>query len=114
MRSTLNMARQNFWHCQSMTQKKAIVIPLESDSSFEVSWASYRQAADFLNFSNIDLVCLQHEYGSSRSGRLSHFRASTQPSDARGHDVAHGPSQPNIDQRTVRRKIATCRMTHCP
>jgi len=25
--------------------------------------ASYRQAADFLNFSNIDLVCLQHEYG---------------------------------------------------
>src|SRR5260370_3011181 len=25
--------------------------------------ASYRQAADFLNFGNIDLVCLQHEYG---------------------------------------------------
>src|SRR6201998_2090720 len=25
--------------------------------------ASYRKAADFLNFSNIDLVCLQHEYG---------------------------------------------------
>src|SRR5258708_2871539 len=25
--------------------------------------ASYRQAADFLNFSNIDLICLQHEYG---------------------------------------------------
>src|SRR5580704_12840310 len=24
---------------------------------------SYRQAADFLNFSNIDLICLQHEYG---------------------------------------------------
>ncbi|MGB9478319.1 MAG: hypothetical protein WBS21_07995 [Candidatus Acidiferrum sp.] len=24
---------------------------------------SYRHAADFLNFSNIDLVCLQHEYG---------------------------------------------------
>ena len=24
---------------------------------------SYRRAADFLNFSNIDLVCLQHEYG---------------------------------------------------
>lgn len=23
--------------------------------------ASYRQAADFLNFSNIDLVCLQHK-----------------------------------------------------
>jgi len=25
--------------------------------------ASYRRAADFLNFSNVDLVCLQHEYG---------------------------------------------------
>src|SRR6195256_4931760 len=29
----------------------------------EDSLASYRQAADFLNFSNVDLVCLQHEYG---------------------------------------------------
>src|SRR5271167_3636886 len=29
----------------------------------EETLASYRQAADFLNFSNIDLVCLQHEYG---------------------------------------------------
>jgi hypothetical protein len=29
----------------------------------EDNLASYRQAADFLNFSNIDLVCLQHEYG---------------------------------------------------
>jgi glycosyltransferase involved in cell wall biosynthesis len=29
----------------------------------EANLASYRQAADFLNFSNIDLVCLQHEYG---------------------------------------------------
>jgi hypothetical protein len=24
---------------------------------------SYRRAADFLNFNNVDLVCLQHEYG---------------------------------------------------
>src|SRR5580658_10580629 len=29
----------------------------------EDNLASYRQAADFLNFSNVDLVCLQHEYG---------------------------------------------------
>jgi len=29
----------------------------------EDNLASYRQAADFLNFGNIDLVCLQHEYG---------------------------------------------------
>src|SRR2546423_13772985 len=25
--------------------------------------ASYHQAAEFLNFNNIDMVCLQHEYG---------------------------------------------------
>src|SRR5437899_1548692 len=25
--------------------------------------ASYRSAAEFLNFNNVDLVCLQHEYG---------------------------------------------------
>jgi hypothetical protein len=24
---------------------------------------SYRRAADFLNINNVDLVCLQHEYG---------------------------------------------------
>src|SRR5690606_23931743 len=24
---------------------------------------AYRQAADFLNFSNVDVVCLQHEFG---------------------------------------------------
>src|ERR1700747_2651111 len=29
----------------------------------EDNLASSRQAADFLNFGNIDLVCLQHEYG---------------------------------------------------
>ena len=34
--------------------------------SFEFSQQdldSYRRAADFLNFSNADVVCLQHEYG---------------------------------------------------
>ena len=29
----------------------------------EANLSSYRQAADFLNFGNIDLVCLQHEFG---------------------------------------------------
>jgi len=55
--------------------------------------ASYRQAADFLNFSNIDLVCLQHEYGIFGVRPALTFRTFTQPSDARGHDVAHGPSR---------------------
>ena len=29
----------------------------------EEDLAAYRRAADFLNFSNVDVVCLQHEYG---------------------------------------------------
>jgi len=29
----------------------------------EDNLASYRRAADFLNFGNVDIVCLQHEYG---------------------------------------------------
>ncbi len=30
---------------------------------------SYRRAADFLNINNVDLVCLQHEYGIFGGGR---------------------------------------------
>lgn len=29
----------------------------------ETDLSSYQSAADFLNSSNVDLVCLQHEYG---------------------------------------------------
>ena len=29
----------------------------------EQELASYRRAADFLNFANVDVVCLQHEFG---------------------------------------------------
>src|ERR1700677_3265517 len=29
----------------------------------EEKLSSYRDAAEFLNFTNVDLVCLQHEYG---------------------------------------------------
>ena len=31
---------------------------------------SYRRAADFLNFANTDVVCLQHEYGIDGGVRL--------------------------------------------
>jgi hypothetical protein len=35
--------------------------------------AAYRSAANFLNFSNVDLVCLQHEYGSYGGNTGSHI-----------------------------------------
>ena len=36
---------------------------------------SYRRAADFLNFSNVDIVCLQHEYGIYGGPAGSHILA---------------------------------------
>src|ERR1700730_16264984 len=35
--------------------------------------ASYQEAAEFLNFNNIDLVCLQHEYGIFGGSAGSHI-----------------------------------------
>src|SRR5258706_14893193 len=36
---------------------------------------SYRRAADFLNINNVDLVCLQHEYGIYGGAAGSHIMA---------------------------------------
>src|SRR5246500_2964261 len=70
--------------------------------------ASYRQAADFLNFSNIDLVCLQHEYGIFGGPAGSHIlellRLLQMPVVTTLHTVLR---EPNIDQRTVMAEIAT-------
>ena len=41
----------------------------------EQDLSSYRRAADFLNFANADLVCLQHEYGIFGGGAGSHILA---------------------------------------
>src|SRR5712671_1342984 len=64
--------------------------------------ASYRQAADFLNFSNIDLVCLQHEYGIFGGPAGAHIlellRNLQMPVVTTLHTVLR---EPNIDQRTV-------------
>jgi glycosyltransferase involved in cell wall biosynthesis len=69
---------------------------------------SYRQAADFLNFSNIDLVCLQHEYGifGGRSGGhiLEVLRRLRMPVATTLHTVLR---EPNADQRAVMEEIAT-------
>jgi len=70
--------------------------------------ASYRHAADFLNFSNIDLVCLQHEYGiyGGRAGRhiLELLRRLHMPFATTLHTVLRDPDP---DQRAVMEEIAT-------
>jgi glycosyltransferase involved in cell wall biosynthesis len=70
--------------------------------------ASYRQAADFLNFSNIDLVCLQHEYGifGGAAGRhiLELLRRLKMPVVTTLHTVLR---EPNADQRMVMEEIVS-------
>ena len=70
--------------------------------------ASYRQAADFLNFNNIDLVCLQHEYGifGGRAGAhiLELLRRLNMPFVTTLHTVLRDPDP---DQRAVMEEIAT-------
>ena len=69
--------------------------------------ASYRAAADFLNASDVDLVCLQHEFGifGGKSGNhimelLKHLQM---PVITTLHTVLR---EPNLDQRVVMQKIA--------
>src|SRR5271163_4654584 len=73
----------------------------------EDNLASYRQAADFLNFSNIDLVCLQHEYGIFGGPAGSHIlellRRLRMPFATTLHTVLRDP---NPDQRAVMQEIA--------
>jgi glycosyltransferase involved in cell wall biosynthesis len=74
----------------------------------EDNLASYRQAADFLNFSNIDLVCLQHEYGIFGGLAGAHIlellRRLRMPFATTLHTVLR---EPNPDQRRVMEEIAT-------
>ena len=69
--------------------------------------ASYRQAADFLNFSNIDLVCLQHEYGIFGGPAGSHIlemlRRLHMPFATTLHTVLRNPDP---EQRAVMTEIA--------
>ena len=70
--------------------------------------ASYRQAADFLNFSNIDLVCVQHEYGIFGGPAGAHvlelLRNLQMPFVTTLHTVLR---EPNPDQRAVMQEIVT-------
>jgi len=74
----------------------------------EDNLASYRQAADFLNFSNVDLVSLQHEYGifGGRAGAhvLELLRRLNMPFVTTLHTVLR---EPDTDQRAVMEEIAS-------
>src|SRR6202166_4545021 len=70
--------------------------------------ASYREGADFLNFSNIDLVCLQQKYGIYGGPAGAHIlellRRLHMPVVTTLHTVLRDP---NPDQRAVMEEIAT-------
>ncbi len=69
---------------------------------------SYRRAADFLNINNVDLVCLQHEYGIFGGRAGSHILALLQelrmPIVTTLHTIL---SDPNPDQLRVLKEVAT-------
>jgi glycosyltransferase involved in cell wall biosynthesis len=68
---------------------------------------SYQEAAEFLNFNNIDMVCLQHEYGIFGGPAGSHIlqllRALKMPVVTTLHTVLR---EPNPDQLMVMEEIA--------
>jgi glycosyltransferase involved in cell wall biosynthesis len=68
--------------------------------------ASYQQAAEFLNFNNIDMVCLQHEYGIFGGPAGSHIlhllRHLKMPVVTTLHTVLR---EPNPDQLMVMKEI---------
>jgi glycosyltransferase involved in cell wall biosynthesis len=73
----------------------------------EDNLASYRRAADFLNFGNVDIVCLQHEYGifGGRAGShiLELLRRLQMPFVTTLHTALR---EPDTDQRIVMEEIA--------
>jgi glycosyltransferase involved in cell wall biosynthesis len=68
---------------------------------------SYRRAADFLNINNVDLVCLQHEYGifGGRAGShiLALLRELRMPVVTTLHTILHDPDH---DQHRVLEEVA--------
>jgi glycosyltransferase involved in cell wall biosynthesis len=68
---------------------------------------SYNRAAEFLNFTNVDLVCVQHEYGifggSAGSHILELLRKLRMPIVTTLHTVLR---EPNLDQHRVMVELA--------
>ena len=52
------------WPCRSTTRTRDMTIPDGCDGRWRrMTSRRHEEAAQFLNFNNIDMVCLQHEYG---------------------------------------------------
>src|SRR5690349_19711545 len=68
--------------------------------------SSYQRAADFLNISNVEIVCLQHEFGifggPAGSQVLALLRALRMPVVTTLHTVLR---EPNTDQRRVMKEL---------
>lgn len=73
----------------------------------EQELAGYRRAADFLNFSSVDVVCLQHEYGIFGGPAGSHILALLGELEAPVVTTLHTVLQePSADQRRVLEQLA--------
>ena len=74
----------------------------------EQDLASYLRAADFLNISNVDIVCLQHEFGifGGLAGAhiLALLRELRMPVVTTLHTVLH---EPNAEQRRVMQELVS-------
>src|SRR5690242_2313795 len=72
----------------------------------EQDLSSYRRAADFLNISNVDIVCLQHEFGifggPAGSHVLAFLRELRMPVVTTLHTVLR---EPRADQRRVMQEL---------
>src|SRR3954453_5095661 len=100
------------------SEVECIVVPVDdieggydypTEVRFEIQeqeLASYRRAADFLNFANVDVVCLQHEfgiYGGAAGGHvLALMRDLRVPVVSTLHTVLQSP---NDDQLRVMQKL---------
>src|SRR5882762_11838099 len=74
----------------------------------EQDLSSYLRAADFLNISNVDIVCLQHEFGifggPSGSHVLALLRELRMPVVTTFHTILR---EPKTDQRRVMHELVT-------
>jgi glycosyltransferase involved in cell wall biosynthesis len=107
-RSLLSTERQECWWQPSMTRNRPTATLRGCDSRLpKDDLSSYRAAADFLNSSNVDLVCLQHEYGifggNAGSYVLELLQHLTMPVVTTLHTVLR---EPDLDQRIVMQQIA--------
>jgi hypothetical protein len=72
----------------------------------EQDLASYQRAADFININNVDMVCLQHEFGIFGGPAGSHVLALVRelkmPVVTTLHTLLR---EPNVDQRRVMQEL---------